>query len=315
LISYFSQHICPERFSLTSEKAKKNDFYEVHIYVPDAKNEEISKTPRNNRGALEVKFEFLPEKNAAREGRVLAGKKMSRGDTEFSDCMVSLEELRYSRIDVNYYFGHWNIREQNCSLNTLLKLFILRAIRAVYLSIAKHKLQSYIRRKIVLRRLQTPLKSKYDIYEALMNNDNFLRTGSFRKGELSKTLFGESYIIEYGIYRKVSRSLDWILESCIEDGEIQVASNHPDHDPLYKMKGKGIHYFTTTKETIRTNEANRAIQERQVEIQRLMSWLTVLLVIGTFTAVIDKLDTVKILVLGFIEPLFPYIYTIQCAFI
>ncbi len=107
IISYFSKHICPDRFSLTSDEAKKNDFYEVRIYIPDATNEEIKKIPKKNRGALKVKFEFLPNKNSARWGGILAGRKKSRADAEFTECLLSKEYLRYSRIDVNYYFGHW----------------------------------------------------------------------------------------------------------------------------------------------------------------------------------------------------------------
>lgn len=125
-----------------------------------------------------------------------------------------------------------------------------------------------------------------------MNDDKFLRTGTFRKSELSKSLFGKHYIIDYKIYQKVSQSLDWILESCVEDNEMQIISHAHDQDALYKMKGKGVHYFTITKESIKNNDSNRAIQEQQVKIQKKMSWLTLLLVIGTFISVIDKKEQI-----------------------
>lgn len=125
-----------------------------------------------------------------------------------------------------------------------------------------------------------------------MNDDKFLRTGTFRKSELSKSLFGKHYIIDYKIYQKVSQSLDWILESCAEDKEIQKISHANDQDPLYKIKGKGVHYFTITKESIKNNDSNRAIQEQQVKIQKKISWLTLLLVIGTFISVIDKIEAI-----------------------
>lgn len=288
LISYFSKHICPDRFSLTSEKAKSNDFYEVRIYIPDATNEEIKRIPKKNRGSINVKFEFIPIKNASRWGGILAGRKKSKEDTEFSDCLLSCDYLRHSRIDVSYYFGHWIFSDKNCSTRTLIKLFLLRFIHAAYLSILKQKILSIIRRKIIFRKLQSPLRSKFEIYEALMNDDKFLRTGTFKKSDLSKSLFGEHYIVDYKIYKKISQSLDWIIESCVEDNEVQRISHANDNDPLYKIKGKGVHYFTITKESIRNNAANHAIQEQQLKIQRKMSWLTLLLVIGTFLSVLDK---------------------------
>ncbi|HFG2109766.1 TPA: hypothetical protein ACGGR2_003575 [Vibrio cholerae] len=56
------------------------------------------------------------------------------------------------------------------------------------------------------------------------------------------------------------------------------------------MKGKGIHYFTLTKEQIKNEEHNKQIQKAQVKIQNRMLLLTVLLVIATFITAIDKFD-------------------------
>lgn len=291
LVAYFSKHICPDRFSLTNEKAKKNDFYEVHIYVPDASNDEIAKIPRKNHGALRIKCEFMPIRNASRWGDILAGKIKNTGDVEFSEGMLSSDYLMYSRIDVNYYFGYWNFREQDCSISTLIYLFIMRSLKLVYLSIIKYNLVKYFRKLRSRRKLRSPLKSKYEIYEALMNNDNVLRKGAFTKSELSNALFGNHYVGEYTVYQKVSKSLDWILDACIEDGEIKKIGNQDD--PLYEIKGKGIHYFTLTKEHLKNDEANKLIQQQQITIQKKMVWLTVFLVIGTFLSAIDKSEEIK----------------------
>ncbi|MFM5441015.1 hypothetical protein ACET9K_16325 [Aeromonas enteropelogenes] len=135
------------------------------------------------------------------------------------------------------------------------------------------------------------MKSKYEIYETLMNNENVLRNGAFTKGELSNALFGNHYAGEYSVYQKVSKSLDWILDACIEDGEMRKVGNQDD--PLYEIKGKGIHYFALTKEHLKNEDANKLIQQQQISIQKKMVWLTIFLVIGTFLSVIDKSEQIK----------------------
>ncbi len=300
-MAYFSKHICPDCFSLTNEEAKKNDFYEVHIYVPNASNDEIAKIPKKSHGALRIKCEFMPIKNASRWGGILAGKIKNTGTTEFSEGLLSSGYLRYSRIDVNYYFGHWNFREQDCSIPTLIYLFVLRCFKIVYISIIKYSLVKYYRKLRSRRKFRAPLKSKYEIYQALMNNDNVLRKGSFTKSELSNVLFGNHYVGEYSVYQKVSKSLDWILDACIEDGEMRKVGNQDDS--LYEIKGKGIHYFTLTKEHLKNEEANKLIQQQQISIQKKMVRLTVFLVIGTFLSAIDKSEQIKTFMTGLISRL------------
>lgn len=305
LLSYFAKNICPDRFSLSNEQAKKNDFYEVHIYVPKASNKEISDMPRKGRRSLDIKFEFTPSKGMARCDNFLVGRSRYSGSTDFIDDTISIENLRYARIDVNYFFGYWNIREQGCSNYMLFHLFLLRFIKGVHVVILKNKIISILNRYIYYRNFKSPLKSKYEIYEALMGSDEFLRKGSFRKSELTKALFGNHYIGEYSIYQKVSKSLDWILDACVEDGELKKVGTQDD--PQYEMKGKGIHYFTLTKEHIKSEQANRRIQRQQVKIQKSMVRLTVMIVIGTFLSVVDKLEKIKQVFSEFLIPLKVYI--------
>lgn len=143
-----------------------------------------------------------------------------------------------------------------------------------------------------------------------MSSDDFLRKGTFRKSELSKLIFGNHYVGKFEIYQKVSQSLDWILDSCVEDKEIQIVSPNQDHDPLYKMKGNGIHYFTLTKEKLANAENNRVIQQQQVRLQRWMAFLTFLLVIGTFLTAVDNIDDAKkymVLLLTYCNQVISYI--------
>jgi hypothetical protein len=81
------------------------------------------------------------------------------------------------------------------------------------------------------------------------------------------------------------------------------------------VNGKGIHYFTLTKENIKNSESLRNIQEHQVIIQRLMLWLTFLLVVVTFIATIDKLDEAKESFISVVTPDFPYVEIICNKFI
>lgn len=119
---------------------------------------------------------------------------------------------------------------------------------------------------------------------------------------MKNAVFGNHYVGKFEIYQKVSQSLDWILDSCLEDKEIQKISANQEHDPLYKMKGNGIHYFTLTKEKLANAENNRIIQQQQVILQRWMAFLTFLLVIGTFLTAVDKIDAAK----EYLAPLLTY---------
>ncbi len=290
LIRYFAKNICPPRFSLSSEEAKNNDFYEVHIYIPDGDNSDIALMPKSHRGALNVLFEFIPKKPSYSKKGYIRGKAKKREDSEFSEFYLESKFLRYARIDVYYYYGHWSVREDQCSILILIKLFLLRATRLIYFDIAVSKIVRYFRNRKINKRLRTPLRSKFDIYEALMDSDSFLRRGTFKKSELSSLIFGNHSSGEFKIYQKVSQSLDWVLEACIDDEEIEKVSHSSSDDPLYKVKGKGIHYFTLTKENIMREEENRIIQRQQVKIQHRMLLLTFLLVIATFLTGIDKID-------------------------
>lgn len=129
--------------------------------------------------------------------------------------------------------------------------------------------------------MRTPLKSKYELYEALMTHEPFLKSGKFHKGILTEALYGTRLLLD----EKASMALDWVLDSCVEDGEIEKTK---DRVIQYKMKGKGIDYFTRTKEHIKNEEANKLIQRQQVRIQRWMVCLTIFVAIGTFMASIEK---------------------------
>lgn len=306
-MSYFIKHKCPSRFSLTSEEAENNDFYEVHIYIPEGDDAEIETIPKKDRGLLDVSCEFIPDEVSNGKSKHIKGKAKKRDDNQFSEYCLQIKDLKFARIDVYYYFKYWSVREDKCSIFTLTKLYILRALGLIHIQILLHKIHRYLRRRKVNKRLRMPLRSKFELYEALMESDLFLRTGTFRKSELSKLIFGEHSAGEFSVYQKINKSLDWILESCIEDEEIQQVSYQGSQDPIYKVKGKGINYFTLTKENIKREAESQLIQRQQVKIQKRMTHLTFLLVIVTLLAGIDKIDYFQ----DFFTQVFVYLESIR----
>ncbi|WP_242014359.1 hypothetical protein [Vibrio fluvialis] len=288
-LNYFAHHACPDRFSLTSESAKKNNFYEVRVYFPQGSKKELEKLHKSAVGAQKVLYHFIPSKGRQHRKGLIQGKKFSPHEV-VEDCYVSAGSLKFVRIDVTYYLRTWRAEETHCSDLMLVKMVLWRALGLMQLDILYSKVARKIRLWRVNKRLRTPLKSKFEIYECLMSNESFLRTGNFRKSEITKHFLGGSHTGDFNLNRKMSQSLNWILDASIEDGEIVRIGHENDHDPLFKMKGKGIHYFTLTKEQIKNEEHNKQIQKAQVKIQNRMLLLTVLLVIATFITAIDKFD-------------------------
>jgi len=308
IISYFSKHLVPTNSPSDSFTSKNTNYYRVEIFIPEKSNKQISKIKSKYHGQLRIKYEFRPKSNASKwGGRYLAGNQYTRNKPSPTDTVLTPSYLRYSRIDITYYFGHWSTNEKSCTLLTLTKLYLYRKIRAFYLEIFIHKIKSYIANRNTLKRLKTPFITKVELYETLMKSDSFLKNGKFKKSLLSDSLFGGQPLTDRDIYNKVSQSIDWILESCEEDGEIERISHNDDFDNEYKMKGKGINYFTITNESIKTNEYNKVMQNQQIAIQNRTLILTTLLVVATFMSVSDKLDAAQKLIIDMISPTFPYV--------
>lgn len=300
-VGYFSKYGCPRQFSLTSEDAKTNDFYETRIFFPQADYKKLEGMSVSERNHCRVLYTFLPNKNGLYTKNLIKGKKFIDG-VESSDCYVSASSLQFVRIDVTYYYGHWQVSEKNCSSITLIKLVFWRAFRLIWADIFVSKMSAKYDSWMISKRLRTPLKSKFEIYESLMKNEKFLTSGNFRRSDISFAILGDKKFRDYTRYKKFSQSLDWILDACVEDGEIiRINPNGQDIDPLYKMKGKGIHYFTLTKEQIKNEEHNKQIQKNQVSIQNRMLFLTFLLVIATFMTALDKFDEAWVLVVRFTD--------------
>ncbi|CAK3523846.1 hypothetical protein VCRA2122O341_30077 [Vibrio crassostreae] len=205
-LKYFSKHICPKKFSLSSDEAKKYNFYEVRVIFP---------TDRDK-----VLYQFMPEDNGVVRSGLVSGCKFVNPELT-ENCFVSEHSLKRARFDVIYYFKGWRIDEQHCSEITLIKFVLWRALFLIYPYLTYTKLKNKLNSWRVTKRLRTPLKPKYEIYESLMSNDTFLKTGQFRQSDIVSGLLGGKHIANFDLTRKLSKSLDWILESSIEDSSIQ----------------------------------------------------------------------------------------------
>lgn len=274
-LTYFARNACPKSFSLSSEKAKSNNFYEVKVIFSTEQGE--------------ILYRFIPDKGRKTPKGLIKGSKYFLNG-EIESCFFSETSLKDSKIDVIYYLGVWSYKQKNCSNFQLLKMVLWKSLALMRVDIIHTKITNRFHLWRINKRLRTPLKSKFEIYECLMLSDSFLCTGTFRKSEIIKIFLGGKSIRDFNFNRKFSQSLEWILDASVEDGEIVRVGHKNDSDPLFKMKGKGIHYFTLTKEQIKNEEHHKQIQKSQVRIQSRMLLLTVLLVVATFMTAIDKFD-------------------------
>ncbi|CAH7416362.1 conserved hypothetical protein [Vibrio chagasii] len=288
-LAYFAKNACPSRFSLSSEAAKSNDFYETNVYFPKGAVEQLNSMPKERVGPQRLLYRFIPLKNGLQANKLIKGYKFL-DDNLKAECYVTEAALKHARIDVTYYLGFWRDENSHCTPAKLVQMVLWRKWRLMYLGIFYSKVRQKFRYWRISKRLRTPLRSKFEIYESLMSSDKFLTRGTFTKSDLVELVLGQKSIFDYELHRKFSQSLDWILEACVEDGEIIRVSHANESNPLYKMKGKGIHYFTQTKENIRNEEHQKEIQKTQVSIQNRMLLLTFLLVIATFMTAVDKFD-------------------------
>jgi hypothetical protein len=306
-LNYFAHHACPRRFSLTSESAKKNDFYVVRVCFPQGSRKKLEKLNKSAVGAQKDLYHFTPSKGQQHRKGLIQGKKISRHEV-VEDCFVSAGSLKFVSIDVTYYLSTWSTKETHCTDLMLVKMVLWRSFGLMRLDILHSEITRKVRLWRVNKRLRTPLKSKFEIYECLMSNESFLRTGHFRKSDITKCFLGGSHTGDFNLNRKMSQSLDWILDASIEDAEIVRISHKNDDDPVFKMKGKGIHYFTLTKEQIKNEEHNKQIQKAQVKIQKRMLLLTALLVIAAFITADDAFGTAQKL-LNWVEEIYNSIKT------
>lgn len=288
-MAYFAKNACPSQFSLFSEAAKYNDFYETNVYFPQGTVEQLNSMSKERVGRQKLLYRFIPLKNGLQANKLIKGYRFL-DNNQTAECFVSEIALKHARIDVTYYLGYWRDENTHCTPAKLVKMVLWRKWRLMYIDIFFSKIRQKFRSWRISKRLRTPLRSKFEIYEILMSSEKFLTKGTFDKSDLIELFLGQKSIFDHELNMKFSKSLDWILEACVDDGEIVRVSHTNGSNQVFKMKGKGIHYFTQTKENIRNEDHQKEIQKTQVSIQNRMLFLTFLLVIATFMTAVDKFD-------------------------
>ncbi|TOF96958.1 hypothetical protein CGJ11_23235, partial [Vibrio parahaemolyticus] len=112
---------------MTSESAKKNNFYEVRVYFPQGSKKELEKLHKSAIGAQKVLYHFIPSKGRQHRKDLIQGKKFSPHEV-VEDCYVSAGSLKFVRIDVTYYLRTWRAEETHCSDLMLVKMVLWRAL-------------------------------------------------------------------------------------------------------------------------------------------------------------------------------------------
>lgn len=286
-LSYFIKYKCPPRFSLTSEKAKNNNFYEIHIYVPHPRTKVALKRGEDR----PIYMSFFPDEVASRYFRLMSGRKKYNDSDDLVPGFLSAEYLSYARLDVYYFRGTWQVREHNCSLFALLRLYLYKRIGLIHISILKDNILKLIKlwkvNKLKRNVVQNVIKGKYEIFQAIMSSDSIMSKGSFSQSELSDILFGTDYLVETSSYFLVRNSLKWILDACVHDGELQVINQDRS---TFKITGKGVHYFTETRQKYLQLENINKLTEKQIKVQKSVSFLTYLLVVVGFVTALSQAE-------------------------
>ena len=284
MISYFANH------SRSQSDDDQKGFYDVIIYVPSGSEEDIVRTLAWDRGGLKIAFSFIPEGRDKYHENVLIGYRDERDVPNVENARLSADYLKYARIDVTYRLGFNGISRKQCGFFTLMRFFFLKAMGSMILEVPIQEFKSFFANARVSRRLRVPLKSKYEIYEVLMKSDDFLMSGRFDKKELETLLFGGFSGVRYKLYKQASKSLDWVLDACEKDGEIEKSHTRMTEDkPMYKITGLGVQYFTLTKERIVLEEHNKSVERKQVEMQYTMVIATIFIAIGTLYPILKDL--------------------------
>ncbi|WP_156501742.1 hypothetical protein [Alteromonas stellipolaris] len=267
------------------ENDKKNH-YRICIHLP---NPQLAHKLKPNED-IPIYMSFFPEEIYSVFFRLFKGKKRYSGLDKVTDGIISADYLRFARIDVEYLRGNWSTKEHDCSIVTLIKFYLYRKIGLIHLSVLKEKCNHYIKKRRIKNLTKNPvisvIKGKFELYQAIMSDENVLSEGQFSEKQLADILFGYDYMVDISTFNLVDNALTWILEACVEDGELRETA-----DGHYSITAKGIHYFTTTREAIQNRENINSLTLQQLKVQRSVSWLTYLLLLTALVTALSQAES------------------------
>lgn len=131
-LAYFAKNACPRQFSLSSEAAKYNDFYETNVYFPQGTVEQLNFMSKDKVRSQKLLYRFIPFKNGLQANKLIKGYRFV-DDNQITECFVSEAALKHARIDVTYYLGFWRDENTHCTTAKLVQLVLWRKWRLMYI--------------------------------------------------------------------------------------------------------------------------------------------------------------------------------------
>ncbi len=223
---------------------------------------------------------FIPSEQQQRDDLIFGD--LSDNNSLGRQCLLSQDYLTNSQIRIESWHGDKMIFVDKATTFTLLRhwsFFRLKTFNFFYSS--KWALRAIPKVVNIFKTLK-PLKTKNDIYKALLKNKSFLRTGTFYFNELSAELFGKSHFINFKRYQLRKQSLEWVLSACVQNGEMLCISPKNGSNKFYKVLGVGINEFTKLEEYVKNQKAARRSQRAMVVLTAFIAIATIVQALNTF---------------------------------
>lgn len=284
-LSYFVKHRLPHNESRSVNEEAEENHYLIRIYMPNPK---LTSNIKSNEDCP-IYISFFPEGIKSVYFRLFSGKKRYRDVDDVKDGIFSADYLRFARIDVEYLRGNWSTKEHDCRTGTLIKFYLYRKIGLIKLFILKEKLKHYLSKRRIKNLTKNPvssvIKGKFELYQAIMSDEKILSEGQFSEKQLADILFGYDYMVDISTFYLVDNALTWMLEACVEDGELIKTV-----DGDYSITAKGVHYFTVTREAMQNRDDVKNLTKQQLKVQKSVSLLTYLLVLTALVTAFSQAE-------------------------
>ncbi|HDI3305084.1 TPA: hypothetical protein PMC75_003579 [Vibrio cholerae] len=236
-----------------------------------------------------VKLRFKPKQVCSKRLRVLSG--IDSGSMSERKYYLSYDHLAHMKVYIHIEQNRWSDSTNTYSTFTLLKYYLYRKFALFYLAIAWEKI-SWLRNRIFHRlRPLDVVKSKYEIFQAIFESKDFVKSGLFNQSDLIDLLYPKK---EYkGVIPRtvISNYIKLVIDSAIESGEL-ASINKDRPNEIIKVTGLGINFYTETKEAYKKDVQLLKLQKSQTFTQRTIAWLTLVLAIATLLTLVDKVDLI-----------------------
>ena len=289
LFVYFSNRLVD--FDIRNDKWLGR--YDLTVYIPNiSRFVNNGRVPTPNEVKIsKVQLEFCPKNSRYRFGHVIEGVGKTRDEIEYSNKFITPNNLRYARVDISFYQGRWEEHDTTYGVLKLIRYFLYRKAFLFYVEIVLEKLKVFRNRIFHKVKPLEVIKSKYEIYQAIFSTPDFLKNGMFNKYDLINILYKNN---EYkGVFerRVIINSIDLILQSCIEDGEMIDVENKKSTVSSYrrvKVTGAGVNYYTLVKQEFKKEQVTQNIMKKQTKIQFFTVLFTFVLTVVTALSLVDK---------------------------